>query len=400
MNVFEALFGGVLKALGSVLGLFYDAIPSYGIAIILLTVLVRLVLIPLTVKQTRSMQAMQAIQPKVKELQRKHKGNRQKMNEELMKLYKEHQVNPLGGCLPLLLQLPVFFALFTVLRATVGGFGLPAEEIPMSTVRPESVVCRPDTAATVNGPPPSAVVCEDGQGNVESYPIERWQSKRSRVPIARAPSELFLCRAEAASRDDSVVGGFLCESRLGPGHLPHDSGLFEATVRGSADFLGMELACSPTQAASEENIRQCAGPGTEAGAIPAIPYFGLVVLMVATTWYQQRQMQRASAGPGARQAQMLARIMPIFLGVISISISAGVLVYWVTTNAWQIGQQHIMLRSRVKETAGGGDGKGKTSKPKSEKPAHSGKASSQKAPQGDGSRARTNARSRKKRRKR
>ncbi|HEX5948016.1 MAG TPA: membrane protein insertase YidC, partial [Actinomycetota bacterium] len=101
------IWDSLLKGLGSILSFFYEVIPNYGVAIILLTILVRIVMIPLTIKQTRSMQEMQRIQPKVKELQRKYKGNRQKMNEELMKLYKEHQVNPLGGCLPLLLQLPV-----------------------------------------------------------------------------------------------------------------------------------------------------------------------------------------------------------------------------------------------------------------------------------------------------
>ena len=126
------LWDGLLSGLGAVLSFLYSVIPSYGVAIILLTIFVRLLLLPLTIKQTRSMQAMQQIQPKVKELQRKYKGNRQKMNEELMKLYKEHQVNPLGGCLPLLLQLPVFFALYRVLTGGGGTEYLPAGELRTS----------------------------------------------------------------------------------------------------------------------------------------------------------------------------------------------------------------------------------------------------------------------------
>ncbi|MGH2691843.1 MAG: YidC/Oxa1 family membrane protein insertase, partial [Actinomycetota bacterium] len=109
------IWNGLLSGLGSLLSFFYNVIPSYGVAIILLTISVRIILLPLTIKQTKSMQEMQRIQPMVKELQRKHKGNKQKLNQELMALYKEHQVNPLGGCLPLLLQLPVFFALYQVL---------------------------------------------------------------------------------------------------------------------------------------------------------------------------------------------------------------------------------------------------------------------------------------------
>ncbi|MGH2705172.1 MAG: YidC/Oxa1 family membrane protein insertase [Actinomycetota bacterium] len=108
-------FNALLRGLGSALAFFYDMIPNYGVAIILLTIAVRLALLPLTLKQTRSMQAMQKLQPEMKRLQAKHKGDRQKLNEETMKLYKEHQVNPLGGCLPLVLQLPVFIALYQVL---------------------------------------------------------------------------------------------------------------------------------------------------------------------------------------------------------------------------------------------------------------------------------------------
>lgn len=111
--MFDALF----ELLGHVLSFFYDLIPNYGVAIILLTIFVRVVLLPLTIKQTKSMQAMQKIQPQMKELQAKHKGDKQRLNEEMMKLYKTHQVNPLGGCLPLVLQFPVFIALFQVLNA-------------------------------------------------------------------------------------------------------------------------------------------------------------------------------------------------------------------------------------------------------------------------------------------
>src|SRR5436853_6541072 len=104
------------KAFGWLLALFYSAIPNLGVGIILLTVLVMLILFPLTAKQAKSMLAMQRVQPEVKRLQAKYKNDRQKLNEEMMKFYKENQINPLGGCLPLLLQMPIFIALFQTLR--------------------------------------------------------------------------------------------------------------------------------------------------------------------------------------------------------------------------------------------------------------------------------------------
>lgn len=88
---------------------------SWAVSIIFLTIIVRVLLIPLTVKQYTSMRAMQRLQPKIKELQNKYKDDRQKLNEELMKFYRENQVNPFGSCLPLLLQIPVFMALYFML---------------------------------------------------------------------------------------------------------------------------------------------------------------------------------------------------------------------------------------------------------------------------------------------
>ena len=111
--------GAPRTALGWVLAEIYDVIPNYGIAIIVLTLADPAGPAPLGIKQIRSMQHMQAMQPKIKELQKKYKSNKQKQQEETMKLYKEAGVNPLGGCLPLLLQFPILIAMYSVLRAPI-----------------------------------------------------------------------------------------------------------------------------------------------------------------------------------------------------------------------------------------------------------------------------------------
>jgi YidC/Oxa1 family membrane protein insertase len=300
------------------------------------------------------MQSMQRIQPQIKELQRKHKGNRQKMNEEMMKLYKEHQVNPLGGCLPLLLQLPVFIALFSILRATIDVVAAPAQPIPFRSVDPETTVCRPDAPPSLDGTPATAIVCEGESGRLGPFDVQTWQDADG-DEIDQPPSSLFLCTARRAEDQESAVGDFLCSTALGTKHVPAESTLFAAIVEDRAEFLGIELACSPQQAGNDVRIRQCGGPDAQAGALVAIPYYLLVALMVGTTYYQGRQMQRSSGAGGQQQQQavLMNRIMPIFLGFISISISAGVLLYWVTTNAWQIGQQRIMLRPKPTETTPG-----------------------------------------------
>src|SRR6202011_5206479 len=112
-SVFDPLY----NAIGAVLAFLYSLVPNLGVAIILLTFVVMLVLYPLTAKQAKSMMAMQRVQPEIKKLQAKHKGDRQKLNEEVMKFYQENKINPLAGCLPLVVQLPVFFALYRSLRS-------------------------------------------------------------------------------------------------------------------------------------------------------------------------------------------------------------------------------------------------------------------------------------------
>jgi YidC/Oxa1 family membrane protein insertase len=98
----------------------YSFIPNYGLAIIVLTILVRICTAPLMAKQMRSAERMRALQPQMKELQEKYKDDRQKQSEETMKLYREEKVNPVAGCLPLLLQFPVLIGLFYALRSSIG----------------------------------------------------------------------------------------------------------------------------------------------------------------------------------------------------------------------------------------------------------------------------------------
>ena len=102
-----------------VLNWLYKYTHNYGIAIILITVLIKIIFWPLTQKSYKSMQAMKKIQPKIQQLREKYKDDREKMNTELMALYKTYKVNPLGGCLPMVLQIPVFFALYRMLYGAV-----------------------------------------------------------------------------------------------------------------------------------------------------------------------------------------------------------------------------------------------------------------------------------------
>lgn len=236
LDVFERALGG-LEQLFS-----FTGAASWGWAIIGLTLVIRILLLPLAIKQIRSMRAMQAIQPQMKAIQKKYKVDRdlmkkdpeqykakkQKMNEEMMALYQAEGVNPAASCLPLLAQAPVFFALFSILRG---------------------------------------------------------------------------------DRANDLVGQ-------------------------SFYFFTMLVP--------EEGL-------TALVSAAGWPGWLLVILMAATMFVSQKQVmarQSATGGdnPMAQQQKVLLYVMPVFLAFISLNLPLGVLLYWVTTNGWQAGQQAIMLR--------------------------------------------------------
>jgi YidC/Oxa1 family membrane protein insertase len=292
----------LLNALGWVVAQIYSVIPNYGVTIIVLTVLIRLVLLPLGIRQVRSMQHMQIIQPKVKQLQAKYKGNKTKQQEEIMKLYKEYGVNPFSGCWPVLLQFPILIAMYSTVRF------------------PQHPIHIPDDSALY-----AAV----------SQQIPQW------LPIGSAP-------------DDPGATPVTSQEQVDALDLP-------GSTHGTS-FLTMNLLCSASNAGKEDaTLGDRANVSGETvdieypvdcgDSVPdRIPYYIFAALMFASTYYQQRQMQKSSPpGAASSQQQAIMRIMPLMFGVFGIFFPAGLVVYWTTSNAWQIGQQYFILRSRPTE---------------------------------------------------
>jgi YidC/Oxa1 family membrane protein insertase len=230
----------IYNAMGAVLAFFFSVIASYGVAIALLTVTVRIFLIPLTAKQVKSQQAMQRIQPELKRLQAKHKNDRQKLNEEMMKFYKENKVNPLAGCLPILLQAPLFIVLYRLILDL--------------------------------------------------------------------------------SHDN------------GPKHIPHESKLYSSLVESGGAMVSWGIDLSKTAS------------GATGGK--AVLYYLLVALTVATGYYQQRQMTaRLPKDAINPQMQMITKIFPVIIGFVSLTVPAGVVVYFIVSNLWQVGQQAVTFKA-------------------------------------------------------
>ncbi|MBR1589799.1 MAG: YidC/Oxa1 family membrane protein insertase [Acidaminococcaceae bacterium] len=114
MDFIANLISQVVQTLYHFLGSL--GMPNYGLAIVLMTIIIKIILFPLTKKQIESTKAMMAIQPKMKEIQEKYKYDKVRLNQELAKLYKEQNVNPMAGCLPLLIQMPILFGIYYAIR--------------------------------------------------------------------------------------------------------------------------------------------------------------------------------------------------------------------------------------------------------------------------------------------
>jgi YidC/Oxa1 family membrane protein insertase len=278
MGFFE-LFAGALAA-------FYSVIHSFGVAIILLTVAVRTLLLPLSIKQTKSMREMQVIQPEVKKLQTKHKNDRQKLNEEMMKLYKEHGVNPFGGCLPLLMQMPLFIALYQVVRLNLQYMGYRVDES---------------------------------------------------VP-------------EGFALLDSATGGLLgtlAHTKLAEDLFSLDT---RETVNQFLPGLRLDCSFLETwrNVATQTVPSTCGSDNPLISILPYALLIGLMGF--TTYYQQRQLMAgRGAQDQQAQQMQMIMRFMPVLLMAFAIGIPigpgfpAGVVLYWVTTNIWTIAQQRIIL---------------------------------------------------------
>ncbi|WP_426570672.1 YidC/Oxa1 family membrane protein insertase [Aquihabitans sp. McL0605] len=257
---------------------FYGLYPNYAVAISLLTLSIMILLLPLTLKGTRSMLAMQKLQPELKKIQNKYKDDRQKLNEEMMAFYKENNINPVSGCLPLLLQMPVFIilyrTLFQLLNRAPYGYDMGAASVRSTT--------------GING----------GAG------VGIWEK----------------------------FGWFR------PNHISHTSQLY------------IDLSHTRVMEAWGLNLAESAQKALRQGYSSALPYILLVLAVTATSYIQQKQVSgRNTATPVNPQQQMLMRIMPLFFAFISFTLPAGIVVYFLVSNLFRVGQQALITRTMYRD---------------------------------------------------
>jgi YidC/Oxa1 family membrane protein insertase len=261
------LLVGIHTGLGHVFG--FNNGWGWALSIVLLTVGMRLVLFPIFVRQIKTQRAMQAIQPRMKELQTKYKNDKERLNQEMMALWKENGANPLSGCAPMLLQIPIFISLFHTLRA----------------IKPVNKTCNT---------------------HMES-----------------------------------------CFSTKVPGFSQHD--IFSAA---HAKIFSVPISVSFS---SGKTLIDALGGTLTATRVLAI---GLTILMSATTFITQRQLMARNAADGtsqmAQQQKILLYVFPLLFLFYGFKFPIGVLLYWLTTNVWSMGQQRIVISRMNTAPAEGG----------------------------------------------
>ena len=242
-DIFQSILSPLIAVFQAIILFFHDSIGlGWGLAIIALTVLVRIVLLPLTIKQFRSMQALQTLSPQIKALQAKYKEDKQRLNQEMMKFYQENKVNPFGSCLPLVAQIPVFISLFYMLRTNL-----------------------------------KVDICPKIAGN-----------------------------------SDQFISTHFCVAEFSP-------------VGGPAKFLFIQDLTAP-------------------GGAGANPGWVLVILLVLYVGSQLLSSLLMSVTSDRNQRIIMIALPFVFVFFIK-GFPAGLLVYWITTNFWTVGQQYFLKRA-------------------------------------------------------
>src|ERR1700761_1950292 len=252
MLVTANIFQPLINVFQAVIQFFHDNLGvSWGFSIVLLTICVRLVLVPLTLKQFKSMRKLQHLQPQMKAIQQKYKEDKQRQQEEMMKFYRENEVNPLGSCIPLVAQLPVFISLFYMLRKNLRADICPSVQL-------------------------------------------RFQAHYASVHHIAATSSQALSQTTWCTYYHA--------------HYPGAGFLFINDITNTASGIT------------------------------------LVVLLVLYVGTQVMSTLLMSAPTMDKNQRRMMLFLPLIFVLFIIRFPAGLIVYWITTNAWTMGQQYTIKR--------------------------------------------------------
>ncbi len=280
--------------IGTFLRIIYNtlAYKNYGLSIILLTVIIKSLVLPLTIKQYRSTAKMSEVQPQLQELQKKYKNDPQKLNEETVKLYQKYKINPASGCLPMLIQMPILFSLYYVIS------------------QPLKYMFK--------------------------IPVDAIQQVFSMIPAGAASS--------ANLRDLSIISYFSHNTDK----LADINGAITQSHLLNMSFFGINLGAIPSL-----DIGKLFGssPDMQAWYLLIIPVLAIVTTFISTKYSMNQTPQQGANPSQAAMTNSMILISPVMTGFISFTVPAGLGIYWIISNVFQMAQQLFMNKYVIKKAS-------------------------------------------------
>ena len=334
-----------------VLKVFAKLAGNWGLAIILLTIVIRLIMWSPGVHQQRSMRQMQKLQPRMKEIQERYKSNPEQMQKKMTEFYKEHKFNPFGGCLPLLIQLPIFILLYTALISPqftefAGNTGFLFVQRLDATIKSNSGVSFDGSFGVdkhskfASGKTATVIIkTEDGEETLENVKIDQ--------PLKAV-----------------AIQGEITPSQPIDLKVPLDNLKLSFSQLDKIQQADFDIICTQTKETEKVTFKR--GGDNLIASVPTIEVKGsihydvifLVVLFILTMWLSQKVMTSSSKNaPQDKMQEMMQKqmgtLMPIMIGAtfLFIPIPAGVLLYLVTSNVFQIAQTVIINKQLDAEEA-------------------------------------------------
>ena len=282
--------------------LFYNLTSSYGMAIILFTLVVKLILLPFQMKSKRSMIRMNRLSGKMQEIQKKYANNQAKMNEEIQKLYEEEGVSPMSGCLWSFLPLPILLALYSIMRQPITHFMLLSESVV------QDLVAKVTTAGVDMS---SIVQMKDGAAVVSNG-----------VTQLQPYGQINLVKAITDYAPDAASG-------------------IDGWINLDYNFLGLDLSATPSTAFSNFSLTW---PIIGLILIPILAG-GFQLLMTRITMKQQPQQE----GPGAGSTKMMMYMMPLMSVYIAFIMPAALGIYWIAQSVFSAVQEFVLGKFYTKK---------------------------------------------------
>lgn len=282
----------IVLAMGWIIKTIYELVQNYGVAIILFTIVIKALLLPLNIKSQKAMKKQQKIQPIIAQLQQKYANDQQKLQQEMMKVYKENDVSMMGGCLPLLIQMPILIALYQAIQKPLTYmFGVDHKNLT------EEIITR------VEGLKEAVVAAGDNIGNLSQMSVEQMM-QQAQIQIS-----------DWAGKIEGVTSDWFI----------------------NFNFLGMDISRKPSEAL---NYLGDIGNNLSIVLLLLIPVFA-VLSAIAQNKITMKLSGQNNAGN--EQAQSMSNtmmwMMPLMTGFFTFTLPAGIGLYWIVSGLLQITQQ-------------------------------------------------------------